>query len=103
LDNFIEIQSVVKDFKFFLQEKWKIAIDRPGSGNTKNIGSESKISRLLEGDGLFVREYGEEGYKKFDSYWMNYLTKDMAKEAGMDNPMFNSLTTYKKWVSSLDS
>lgn len=37
------IISVVKDISFFVQEKWRIAIDRPGSGNTKNIGSVSSI------------------------------------------------------------
>jgi len=68
LDNFREIQSVVKDFEFFIQEKWKIAIDRAGSGNTKNIGSETDIERLKFGKGLFAREFGEKGKKIFDSY-----------------------------------
>jgi len=39
LDQLQSISSVVKDFEFFVQEKYKIAVDRPGSGNTKNIGS----------------------------------------------------------------
>jgi Restriction endonuclease EcoRV len=39
INNYQKISSVVRDFDYFLQEKWKIAIDRPGSGNTKNIGS----------------------------------------------------------------
>jgi hypothetical protein len=33
-----EIPSVAKDFSFFLQEKYRIASDGPGSGNTKNRG-----------------------------------------------------------------
>jgi hypothetical protein len=65
-----EIASVVKDFQFFVQEKWKIAIDRPGSGNTKNIGSVTKISDLIEGNGPFSTL----GENFFDDYWMNYLT-----------------------------
>lgn len=55
LENFTNIKSVVRDFDFFIQEKWRIAIDRPGSGNTKNIGSENDISNLKEGNGLFVK------------------------------------------------
>lgn len=35
LNQLSEIVSVIKNFQFFVQEKWKIAIDRPGSGNTK--------------------------------------------------------------------
>ena len=43
LEQLSDITSVVKNFQFFVQEKWKIAIDRPGSGNTKNIGSVNNI------------------------------------------------------------
>jgi len=46
IDDLEEILSVVKDFDFIVQEKYKIAKDRPGSGNTKNIGSCVKISDL---------------------------------------------------------
>lgn len=101
IDSFQEIQSVVGDFEFFIQEKWKIAIDRPGSGNTKNIGSESKIQRLKEGTGLFFREFNENGKAIFDSYWMNYLTKDMAKNEGRDKPPYSNIATYKEWVETL--
>jgi hypothetical protein len=30
-----QITSVVRDFQFFVQEKYRIASDSPGSGNTK--------------------------------------------------------------------
>lgn len=43
IEDLENIVSVVKDITFFVQEKWKIAIDRPGNGNTKNIGSVSLI------------------------------------------------------------
>ena len=43
LEQLNEIVSVIRNFQFFVQEKWKIAVDKPGSGNTKNIGSVSKI------------------------------------------------------------
>lgn len=89
------IKSVVRDFDFFLQEKWQIAIDRPGSGNTKNIGSTNLIKELKEGKGLFTK-YAH-GYEYFNDYWMNYLTKDMARTVGYENPPYKNLETYFKW------
>jgi hypothetical protein len=62
------ITSVIKDFEFFVVEKWRIASDKSGSGNTANIGSIAKIDDILQGTGMFSR-LGEEW---FDDYWMNY-------------------------------
>ncbi len=62
------IVSVVRDFQFFVCEKWEIASDRSGSGNTANIGSISRIQDILDGNGMF-KHLGE---KWFDDYWMNY-------------------------------
>lgn len=70
LNDLHQIASVIRDFDFFVHEKWKIASDRPGSGNTKNIGSEKSIEALLNGNGPFA-EFGE---AVFDDYWQNYLT-----------------------------
>ena len=55
---------------FFVQEKYKIAGDKPGSGNTANIGSfkSSDISDFDEGKGPFS-ELGEEEFK---NYWSNF-------------------------------
>jgi hypothetical protein len=39
LDEIENIESVIKDFQFFVQPKYKIAAASPGSGNTKNIGA----------------------------------------------------------------
>ena len=47
------ILSVIKDIEFILQEKYKIASDRLGSGNTKNIGSAVKIEQIRNGTGIF--------------------------------------------------
>lgn len=88
-----DIISVIKDITFFVQEKWKIAIDRPGSGNTKNIGSVSLIDDLINGNGAFAN-LGED---VFDDYWTNYLTPDMAKRAELAKPYYNNLDTYKKF------
>ncbi len=53
LDDLPKIPSVIHSFKFFSQPKYKIASGRPGSGNTKNIGSCTKISDLINGTGPF--------------------------------------------------
>ena len=93
LDQLDQIISVVKDFDFFVQEKWKIAIDRPGSGNTKNIGSVNRIDDLLNGNGPFAA-LGEE---MFDDYWTHYLTNDMAKAAELTEPYYKNLPEYKRF------
>jgi hypothetical protein len=87
------ITSVVRDFTFFVQEKYRIALDRPGSGNTKNIGSVTKIDDLIHGHGPFT-ELGEE---MFDDYWMYYLTKDMAKSVDLKGAPYKNLSEYKKY------
>ncbi|MBE6402308.1 MAG: restriction endonuclease [Lentisphaerae bacterium] len=68
LDKLEQITSVIKNFQFFAEEKWKIASDKSGSGNTANIGSIKKIDDIIAGRGVFV-PYGEE---IFDDYWMNF-------------------------------
>ncbi len=62
------ITSVVRDFQFFVAEKWKIASDKSGSGNTANIGSINNISDILNENGIF----SSLGESWFDDYWMNY-------------------------------
>lgn len=93
LDQLNEIVSVIKNFQFFVREKWEIAIDRPGSGNTKNIGSVHKIDDLLNGQGSFA-ELGED---VFNDYWMYYLTNDMAKKAELPKPYYSNIIEYKKF------
>ena len=74
--NLKSITSVIKDFDFFAAEKWKIAGDRRGSGNTANIGSIKDIKDLKSGNGVFSN-LGEEW---FDEYWINYGTLTMIKD-----------------------
>ena len=62
------ITSVISDFEFFVVEKWRIASDKSGSGNTANIGSISRIDDVIAGNGVFIK-LGEDW---FDDYWMNY-------------------------------
>lgn len=68
LSDLQSITSVIGNFQFFVAEKWRIASDKSGSGNTANIGSISKIEDVLAGKGVFTN-LGEEW---FDDYWMNY-------------------------------
>lgn len=92
LDDLAKIPSVIKDFQFFAQPKFRIATARPGSGNTKNIGSVVKIDALVSGAGPFA-SLGEEVY---DDYWMFYLTRDMAEAVGVKRPYMN-LKTYLEY------
>lgn len=93
LDDLQNIASVIKDFTFFVQEKYRIALDRPGSGNTKNIGSVIKIDGLINGKGPFA-ELGEE---VFDDYWVYYLTSDMAKAVELKGSPYKNLKEYTEY------
>jgi hypothetical protein len=86
------IASVIRDFEFLLQEKWRISSARPGSGNTKNIGSVTDIAALRDGKGPFL-PYGE---RMFNDYWVNYLTSDMARAIDSAVP-YHNLQEYLEW------
>ncbi|NWG16397.1 MAG: restriction endonuclease [Chloroflexi bacterium] len=88
-----DIPSVARSFEFFLQEKYLIASDTPGSGNTKNIGSTKYLDRLLNGTGVFAKL----GVEVFDDYWMNYRTWTMAREEGFAKPPYTNLKMYQAY------
>ena len=92
LNDLPNIPSVIKKFQFFAQHKYQIAADRPGSGNTKNIGSATKIDQLVNGTGPFA-SLGEEVY---DDYWMFFLTRDMAEAQSLKRP-YKNLKTYLEY------
>lgn len=71
VSNLHSITSVIKDFDFFSAEKWKIAGDQQGSGNTANIGCGMSISNLKKERGIFSY-IGEEW---FDDYWTAHGTQ----------------------------
>jgi len=93
IDDLEDILSVVKDFDFIVQEKYRIAKDRPGSGNTKNIGSCVKMGELMEGTGPFSTL----GVKVFDDYWINYMTLEMARSAKLKRPPYSNIKDYLKY------
>jgi hypothetical protein len=74
--NLKSITSVIKDFDFFVAEKWKIASDKQGSGNTANIGATLSIDDLRSENGIFS-QLGEEW---FDEYWINHGSATMVKD-----------------------
>jgi len=89
LDDLESIPSVIRTFQFFAQPKYRIAWHLLGSGNTKHIGSVTKLHDLLNGNGPFAL-LGEEVY---DDYWMYYLTADMADKDRLPRP-YSNLKTY---------
>lgn len=91
-DDLERIPSVIKNFQLFAQPKYRLASSRPGSGNTKNIGSVTKTAQLIGGAGPFEK-LGEEVY---DDYWMFYLTADMARALEIERP-YSNLKTYLEY------
>lgn len=68
--NFDGIVCPYSDVRYFVQDKYKIAGLRPGSGNTTNIGSivTPDINQFVQDKGPFAR-YGED---VFVAYWRQY-------------------------------
>lgn len=87
LDELDEIQVPYKCVEFFVQQKYRIAGDRPGSGNTRNIGSiKSKdIEDFRRGNGPFAT-HGEDVFR---AYWANF-GKDSQRP-------YNTLTEFLTW------
>lgn len=89
LDELNQIPSVIRDFTFFAEEKWKIASDKGGSGNTANIGSIQKIDDILAGNGVFAKA----GEELFDDYWANFGKMEIPQENGTRKKL-SSFTEY---------
>lgn len=64
------IPTPYNNVEYFIQEKFKIAGDKPGSGNTENIGSilSNDINDFKNGNGLFAKL----GNEIFENYWRGY-------------------------------
>ncbi len=101
LNEIDRIQPPIRDIEIFLHEKWRMASDRPGSGNTRNIGSITDLRALREGKGPFVH-LGEEGEAIFNEYWQQYLNRDMARAAELSAPPFRNLREYLHYRNRLD-
>ncbi len=92
LDELEQIESVIRDFQFFVQPKYKIASATKGSGNTRNIGSTKSIDELLNGTGIFAKL----GEHIFDDYWMYFVDEQSSKEKGIPRP-YKNLKSYLEY------
>ncbi len=83
-----------KNVRYFIQEKYKIAGDKPGSGNTENIGSfpTKSFDMVKDGKGPF----GELGADVFDLYWKYYPKY----RSGDDS--YKSLSEFFVWFDDQD-
>ena len=93
------IASVISNLQLFVAEKWKIAGDKHGSGNTANIGSVKRIADIVGEKGMFSRL----GEKWFDDYWMNYNKITMPDDDGNFNLIksLHDFVKFKKGDASL--
>lgn len=78
-----KVVAPIKDVEVIIREKWRIASDRPGSGNTTNIGSITEIEGLRQGTGVFTR-FGEKGKEVFEDYWRNFDRNTPRKYSNLD-------------------
>ena len=92
LEEIDNIPSVIGNFTFFAQEKWKIASDKSGSGNTANIGSIKNIKDIINGNGVFAKA----GERIFDDYWANYGKIQVIDKKGKRKTI-TSLTEYLEY------
>lgn len=90
------IRSVIENFILFVQPKWKIALDHPGSGNTRNIGGINNLDKLIAGAGPFAK-LGED---VFDDYWMNFYNNADAKLYGPGQPNYSDIESYKAYKTN---
>ena len=91
IDDLASIPPVIQNFIFFAEEKWKIACDKGGSGNTANIGSIQKISDILSGNGVFAKA----GEALFDDYWANFGKIELMDKNGK----FKKLSSFSEYLS----
>ena len=91
LSDLSTIPSVINHFTFFAAEKWRIASDKSGSGNTANIGSIQCINDILTGNGVFAKA----GEEIFDDYWANFGRIQIESKDGKREP----LTSFKQYIT----
>lgn len=101
VDEVQKIPSVAGNFVFFAAEKWRIASDKGGSGNTANIGSIKSIPDILSGNGVFALA----GEEYFDEYWANYNKLEIRTASGKIKKLtsFEELLAFKNLPISLSN
>lgn len=96
-----KIPPVIHSFIFFAEEKWKIASDKGGSGNTANIGSIQKIDDILSGNGVFAKA----GEELFDDYWANFGKIEILDSTGKRKKLssFSEYLEYRQLPATLNN
>lgn len=94
----MDIPAVIRDFTFFAEEKWRIASDKSGSGNTANIGSIQKIDDIVLGNGVFAQA----GEELFDDYWINFGKMEVPDITGKHRKL-SSFADYLRYRGLPDS
>ena len=75
-----QIPVPFSDVEVFIQEKWRIAGDKAGSGNTTNIGSiRGGITDFIAGNGVFNSE------AEFLKYWRGYKRTERERQSSYSN------------------
>lgn len=86
-----KISPPFNNVKVFVQEKWKIAGDKPGSGNTANIGSISgHFQDFVSGNSPFLNE------KEFLEYWKGYGRENRERN-------YSNVDEYRNFQKSMQS
>lgn len=87
-----QISSPVTDVEYFVAEKYKISGEKPGSGNTANIGtfSTKNIQDFIDEKGPFAVL----GNDIFEDYWNNYPTPS---ERSNKKKNYTDLKGYIEW------
>ncbi len=79
-DTLTEIPIPFDDVEVFIQEKWRIAGDKAGSGNTANVGSiNGTIDDFSSGNGVFACE------AEFHEYWRRYKRTNQERQSAYSN------------------
>lgn len=92
LDQLKQIPLAYQGVRVFVQEKWRIAADRAGSGNTTNIGSIwGHLKDFEDGKGPFKDE------EEFLHYWRNYGTTAAARTN------FKNIAGHRRWRASTEA
>lgn len=92
------IKPPVLDIQSFVAEKYKISGEKPGSGNTANIGtiSSPNIDDFINEKGPFSLL----GNEVFEDYWQNYPTPS---QRANHNSKYTNLKEYINWKKKNNS
>lgn len=86
IDDIADIPLPYRNVKLFVQEKWRIASDKAGSGNTTNMGSIfGTLEDFVAGNGPFSNE------AEFLDYWQNY------GRTAIERGAFKNIMEYRLW------